>query len=94
MLHVHGKAAREAFEECGAYRVVVANGDVPRAPERCLVLTPDVLRDTGAVALYLDGETIRFVTAREKAGDRIWSQWRSAVAPRLAVPTPVLARSQ
>jgi len=68
-----GKRAAEALTVCepGEWLVLTATPKAGLLP--CHVLTPEKLRQTGAVALYRDGDKIRARTAREVTGDRLWS---------------------
>ncbi|WP_415920792.1 ComEC/Rec2 family competence protein [Tateyamaria sp. SN6-1] len=83
--HVHGKRAIGAFAGCAPGALVVANGDL-EAPAACLVLDSEVLRATGAVAVHFEDGKARIVTARDIAGDRLWSSWRDLPAPNLTLP--------
>ncbi|MEL6449622.1 MAG: ComEC/Rec2 family competence protein [Pseudomonadota bacterium] len=74
--HLSGKRAREGFTHCAPGEVVVANGDVTDPASRgCLVLDPKLLRQTGAVSIVGTANDMRIVTARDRAGDRMWSGW-------------------
>ncbi|MEL6467029.1 MAG: ComEC/Rec2 family competence protein [Pseudomonadota bacterium] len=86
IVHLRGKRAAAAFSECGAGEIVVANVDIDQAKNaRCLMLTPTLLRRTGAVALVQSGEALRIKTARDVTGDRMWSGWRGSTAPELSI---------
>ncbi len=39
----------------------------------CILLDPEALRETGAVALVAEGAGLRLVTARERSGRRLWN---------------------
>ncbi|WP_299042358.1 ComEC/Rec2 family competence protein [uncultured Tateyamaria sp.] len=87
--HLSGKRAAAAFSGCVKGEIVVANTDLEGARDLpCLVLTPPILRYTGAIAVLhgKDGWVLR--TARDVAGDRMWSGWAKAPAPALAVGGP------
>ncbi|MEL7090685.1 MAG: ComEC/Rec2 family competence protein [Pseudomonadota bacterium] len=81
--HVQGKRAAAAYQGCQGRWLVVANTSLP-ATDDCVVLTPDVLRDTGAVAIHLGANGRTLVTARDISGDRLWSQWKTPRPPALA----------
>ncbi|MEO0666860.1 MAG: ComEC/Rec2 family competence protein [Pseudomonadota bacterium] len=85
--HLHGKRAIAGFEGCAPGGIVVASAALPvRAP--CLILDPEVLRATGAVALHYTSTGARIVTARDMAGDRMWSGWRDRAIPQLDWDAP------
>ena len=88
VLHLHGKRAIAGFEGCGAVGLVVASAELPRDDPACLILDPETLRATGAVAIYLRQGSPRIVTARDQTGDRLWSGWRGRAAPQLEWPLP------
>ena len=85
--HLHGKRAIAGFEGCAPGGIVVASATLPtRAP--CLILDPEVLRATGAIALHFTASGARIVTARDMAGDRMWSGWRDLAPPQLDWDAP------
>lgn len=72
ILQVRGKTAFAALEGCGGAEILVTN-EISDRPRPCRHFDPARLRETGAVALYRDGEgqlTLR--TARELSGARLW----------------------
>jgi competence protein ComEC len=80
LTHVHGRGAEERVREaCRANLSVVVNKEID-APEGCLILTPKVLRTTGAIAIDADG---RVTTSRAAQGNRPWVP-RAGEAPDLA----------
>jgi len=82
--HLSGKRARDSFAGCESGEIVVANGDVADGVKKsCLFLDPRVLRRTGAVAVIADKAGVRILTARDRAGDRMWSGWARGPAPEL-----------
>ncbi|MEM6758330.1 MAG: ComEC/Rec2 family competence protein [Pseudomonadota bacterium] len=84
VVHVQGKRAASAYRGCGERWLVVANTALP-ATGNCLLLTPDLLRETGAVAIFVGRARERIVTARDISGDRLWSQWKTPEPPALAL---------
>ena len=82
ILHLSGKRAVAAFVGCAASQVVVASARLEGPAARCLVFDPDHLRHTGAIALWREGRGWRIVTARDRSGNRPWSQWPE-VSPAL-----------
>lgn len=96
VIHLSGKAARAAFAGCEPGQIVVANGPLPAHSAACLVLEPKVLRRTGAIAIHGQGDAAHIVTARDRAGDRIWSGWARGAAPdlQLGPGTHLAARDQ
>lgn len=86
--HISGKRAIAAFEGCTAGEIVVMNGAMPEGTrsDACLILDPKRLRATGAVAIVGQGAAARIVTARNRAGDRMWSGWSRYAPMALALP--------
>ena len=80
--HLHGKRAIGAFSGCAPGALVVASDSLP-GPAQCLAFDPDLLRATGAVALHYTDAGARIVTARDRAGDRLWSSWSDLEVPVL-----------
>lgn len=88
LIHLTGKRAIAAFAGCAAGDVVVMNG----APEGasisgCLILDPTALRATGAVSIVRAQGQMRVVTARDVAGDRMWSGWARHDRVPVQLPT-------
>jgi len=76
LIHISGKRAIAAFQGCGAGDIVVMNGERDAAlPTDCLILGPQQLRATGAIALVGEGKAARLISARDLGGDRMWSAW-------------------
>ncbi len=87
LTHLSGKRAIAGFQGCVTGDIVVMNA----APETavtadCLILDPRLLRSTGAVAIVGQGTQMRLVTARDKAGDRMWSGWARYAPVALSLP--------
>ncbi len=73
--HVTGKKASATVAKCPA-AILVSNAKLSADNKSCVVFDPDSLRRSGAVALDIDAQGIvKITTAREIAGDRIWSGW-------------------
>ncbi|MEO0380425.1 MAG: ComEC/Rec2 family competence protein, partial [Pseudomonadota bacterium] len=88
VIHISGKRAIAGFSGCAAGDIVVMNADMDApTPPDCLILGPKALRGTGAVALVGEGETARLVSARDVAGDRMWSGWARYPKVPLALPS-------
>lgn len=86
IVHLSGKRAAAAFTGCVKGEIVVANTDLEGVgAQPCLVLTPPVLRRTGAIALVVSGDTVTLRTARDVTGDRMWSGWAKSPPPDLAL---------
>jgi competence protein ComEC len=84
VVHLSGKRALAGFAGCTPDQIVIANGAVAdMGGADCLLLDPETLRKTGAIAVLGRGQNARVVTARDKAGDRMWSGWRKYAAPTL-----------
>ncbi|MEL6609118.1 MAG: ComEC/Rec2 family competence protein [Pseudomonadota bacterium] len=72
-IHIAGVAGRSAT--CTQDEVLI----VTQAPEQavpCRVLTPETLRETGAIAVYETDEAPREITAHGVAGARLWNNAR------------------
>ena len=85
--HLHGKRAIDGFDGCSSHAFIVASAALADGAP-CLILDPKVLRATGAVAVHYTPGGARFVTARDMAGDRLWSSWRGLAPPALSWPVP------
>lgn len=68
LTHLQGKRAAGAFAGCEGRELVVSSVDLPAMPG-CDIYDPKRLRGTGAVAIWLEPEGPRVVTA---AGRRLW----------------------
>ena len=80
LTHLYGRGAQErVVAACRNHRAVVANKEFD-APEGCLLLSPKVLRTTGAIAVTQEG---RVITSRQAQGNRPWVP-RAGQAPDLA----------
>lgn len=74
ILHATGKgAASEALKRCQEVTAVVVNVAVD-SPSGCTVFDARRLTETGALAVIRQRDGPRLVTARDKAGLRLWSQ--------------------
>lgn len=69
-LHLTGKSAREAV--CVGAAILVLN-DEPERALPCQVITPSDLRETGALAYFLEEAALRKISAREVVGRRLWN---------------------
>ncbi|WP_052249643.1 ComEC/Rec2 family competence protein [Tateyamaria sp. ANG-S1] len=84
IIHLSGKRAAAGFTGCTKGEIVVSNTDLADADDMpCLVLTPTLLRRTGAIAIVGDADKLRIRTARDSAGDRMWSGWAKSSAPEV-----------
>ena len=74
--HLSGRAvAARASEPCGPGLLIVTRAPDRPPPGPCQVITPEPLRETGSIALWSDDEgKVRIVSAREQAGDRLWTR--------------------
>jgi len=69
---VHGRRAVDSLRDCEGHDWLVLSVDPGRALP-CNVLHPGTLRDTGAVALQMERDGVRMVTARQITGARLWN---------------------
>ncbi|WP_299768454.1 ComEC/Rec2 family competence protein [uncultured Tateyamaria sp.] len=84
IVHLSGKRAAAGFSGCAKGDIVVSNTELLDAANLpCLVLSPPILRRTGAIAFVETGGGLRIRTARDVAGDRMWSGWAKAPPPEL-----------
>lgn len=74
-LFVGKGAAERAAEACqaGVLLVLSERWPGPIKGQPCRIYDRSMLRYTGAVAVYADGDRLRYVTARAMAGVRLWN---------------------
>ncbi|WP_246045358.1 ComEC/Rec2 family competence protein [Rubellimicrobium roseum] len=72
VLLVRGAKALAGIAGCGGADLLVTDQAAGARP--CLVLDPDVLARTGAVAGWVEDGTLRLVSAEEVSGDRPWTR--------------------
>jgi competence protein ComEC len=73
--HITGKRAAANPPACGG-GVLVSNIDLQTTMTNCLTFDPAELRHTGAVGLsWTQNGALKITTARQLAGERLWSQW-------------------
>ncbi len=79
VVHLSGKRALAAFSTCEQGQLVVSSVNFEDQKPPCLYHDPQSLLQTGAVA-YRKGPTgLQVVsTARDIAGERLWTQWPDA----------------
>ncbi len=73
--HLTGKAAERAGAiDCSKHSLIVADSKLTtgKRGKDCILLDQDRLRKLGAVAITIDRDTLRLVTARDQDGGRIW----------------------
>ena len=88
VLSGRGAASRVAAA-CAAVPLVIL-GEKAEAPKGCLVFDLGLLRRTGAIAAVQTGTGLRFITAAERQGHRLWSP-HFAATPRSVPPVQLLA---
>ena len=76
-VHLIGKKAVSEFDRCQSDQIVIASGETQRDFGNCTVHDPKMLRNSGSIGLYTQGDKAVFITARDISGDRIWSAWPS-----------------
>lgn len=75
-VHLTGRGGRErAAAACRSAEIVVLSveADEADAPEGCRLYDRARLRETGALALWPDGEGLRIVSSADRAGLRLWN---------------------
>lgn len=82
VVHLSGKRALAGFPGCRAGQIIVASikADV-LSGHPCMVFDPTRLKQTGAVAMQKADAGWQITTARDIAGDRLWTNWPKAQAP-------------
>ena len=79
VIHISGKRALARFEGCATGQLVVSSTPVARAARMsCTVFDPKSLKTTGAIALRKEKGGWHMTTARDLAGDRLWTNWPKA----------------
>lgn len=79
LIHAPGKRKLSTIEDCNETDIIVTT---VRADEvesvaqaaSCLILTPQILRQTGSIALTSEG---KLLTSRAVAGERLWTRWQA-----------------
>ena len=75
-VHATGKVASASeAERCGNGQILISNAVVAAAKPGCTVLDAKRLRTTGAIAIDIEKGGVKITTAREKQGQRLWSQY-------------------
>jgi competence protein ComEC len=72
VLNLRGATALAAIEGCGGADIVVTNQEMPRVTG-CEVYDITRLRQTGALAGWIEAGTLRLFSARDHTGERIWN---------------------
>ena len=77
IVHLSGKRAVAQMTQCRRDQIVVASVKLEKPiPGGCTIYDPASLLLTGAIALEIDKQQLKITTARQKAGTRLWTQWR------------------
>ncbi|MCP9483104.1 ComEC family competence protein [Shimia sp. CNT1-13L.2] len=71
--HLSGKRQVAGFDGCKAGEIVVLSHAPVQEVVGCDVLHPEILKDTGSVALSWRGGVLQKKTAREISGRRLWN---------------------
>lgn len=77
VVHLSGSRAAAAFAGCEGAQIVVSNAPLPAAGG-CLLLDPQRLEKTGAIAFLQEGEELRMVTAKTET-PRLWERGASSM---------------
>ncbi|MGR3501397.1 ComEC/Rec2 family competence protein [Pseudaestuariivita sp.] len=88
--HVRGKHAARTPPRCIEGRVIVSDQRLD-LPGPCLVLSSDVLRSSGSIAVWSTVDGMRVRTEQEVAGERLWT--RTAYVPVVDWPETAPVRS-
>jgi competence protein ComEC len=72
-VHLSGRGAASRLEAaCAGARLVILAAEAA-APEDCAVIGAGTLAETGALAIYVEGDRLRTVSVRETVGRRPWN---------------------
>lgn len=72
VVNVRGKTALAALGGCGGADIVITNQDM-RPQSGCTVYDISRLRETGALAGWVEDGKLRIESARDRTGDRLWN---------------------
>ena len=72
VLNIRGSTALAAIEGCGGADILITNQEM-RAVEGCEVYDIRRLRETGALAGWVENGKLRLISVRDYTGDRIWN---------------------
>ena len=79
VIHLSGKRAAASVSACGAGQIIVSSVKWNGAKGAgCDYFGPERLRATGSVALIRKADGWQTRTARDAAGDRLWTNWPDA----------------
>ncbi|MEX0301745.1 MAG: ComEC/Rec2 family competence protein, partial [Leisingera sp.] len=73
LVHAPGQRKLATVSNCNNEEIIVTTVD-SGSSGNCLILTPEVMRQTGSIAISAG---LELWTAREAAGERLWTRWRS-----------------
>jgi competence protein ComEC len=90
ILAVRGSTAMAAIDGCGGADLLITNQEYP-ALAGCDVFDIRRLRETGAVAAWIEDGKLRLVTVRDHTGERLWNTQR--VRRRADAMATLLARN-
>lgn len=89
VIHLSGKRAVAAFKGCRKGQIVVSSVPLDQGNLPCVVHDPETLKLTGALALMSGPQgPVILRTARDVAGERLWTHWPETKLPRLAHTGP------
>ena len=76
IVHLSGKRAVAAFTRCQPEQIIVTSAEAAELKaQNCSLFDPERLRQTGSVALQKMPQGWQITTARDKAGERLWTAW-------------------
>ena len=83
IVHLSGKRAVAGFTGCRDGQIIVASVQMPLTPGvGCTVFDPERLKHTGAIALNHSADGWETITARNIAGQRLWTAWPEPQKPQ------------
>lgn len=76
IVHLSGKRAVAAFKTCRPDQIIVTSVEAAHlVGQSCTLFDPPALRRTGAIALHRSDRGWAMTTARDLAGERLWTAW-------------------
>ena len=82
VIHLSGKRALAAFKGCAPGEIVITSVKLEEGQQfDCPTFDPSALRLTGSIALRKEKGGWHMTTARDLAGERLWTQWPEQQGP-------------
>ncbi len=79
IVHLSGKRALAAFKGCTADQIIISSTEATALKDQpCAVFDPVALKQLGSIALSKTIDGWHMTTARDEAGERLWTAWPKA----------------